>query len=284
MIDKIFNKTQILLYVFLFVLILSVSQVNAGIGLNTKLFAEVYSETINFQRDGNNTITSAHVLEGVKLSVPNISTLNVYLKQRYGSDANRDYWNNRGEFALGARLRFFKKIYFAFFYEFIQGRYIGQVNSENPNPYGSHFQDTRYGYIFWQGMDMEYKHRWKKSFPLSFWDEIYADGLFLKKDHNNIISYTNIRAGGRLARVSKTVVDVYAVSYFGIDKNKDFWNNKIDYGIGVRTKPWSDLDLSLYIEFLHGTFIDKNGRYENPYGKNYNDRRIGLSFWHGLGF
>jgi len=284
MIDKLNNKYNILLSVCLFMLILSVSRVDAGIGLKYKLFAEAYSETINFQRDGDNTITSAHVLEGVKLSVPNISTLDVYLKQRYGSDANRDYWNNRGEFALGARLRFFKKIYLAFFYEYIQGRYFGEDNNNNPNPYGSNFQDSRYGFIFWQGLDWEYKHRWKKNFPFSFWDEIYADGLFLKRDHNNFISFTNIRAGIRLTRIYKTVIDVYGVSYFGIDKNKDFWNNKIEYGPSIRIKPWSDLELNLYVEFLNGSYIDKNGRYENPYGKNYTDRRIGLTFWHGLGF
>ena len=127
---------------------LSVPRVNAGIGLKSKIFAEAYSETINFQRDGDNTIASAHVLEGLKLMVPNISTLDIYMKQRYGSDANRDYWNNRGEFALGARIRFFKKIYLAFFYEYIEGRYIGRENSDNPNPYGTHFQDTRSGFIF----------------------------------------------------------------------------------------------------------------------------------------
>jgi len=284
MIDKLNNKINIFLSALMLVLFILTTHVFADIGLSTKLFAEFYSETINFQRDGNNTITSVHVLEGIKLSFPKISAIDIYLKQRYGSDANRDYWNNRGEFALGARVRFFKKIYLAFFYEYIQGRYIGQVNSKNPNPYGSHFEDMRYGLIFWQGLDTEYKHRWKKSFPLSFWDEIYADALFLKKDHNNIISYTNIRAGGRLARVYKTVIDVYLVSYFGIDKNKDFWNNKIEYGFGFRMKPWSDLDLSLFIENLNGKFIEKNGRYENPYEINYTDRRIGLLFWHGLGF
>ncbi|MBN2411740.1 hypothetical protein JXQ31_08605 [candidate division KSB1 bacterium] len=284
MIKKLYNKSNTLTGLIFFILILLVPRVNAGIGINSKFFAEFYSETINFHRVDNNIITSAHALEGVKLSIPNISTLDVYMKQRYGSDANRDYWNNRGEFMLGARLRFFKKIYFAFFYEYIQGRYLGEASSENPNPYGSYFEDTRYGLIFWQGMDMENKHRWKKSFPLSFWNETYADALYLKKNDNNIISFTNIRAGVRLTRVYKTVLDVYAVSYFGIDKNKDFWNNKIEYGIGFRTKPWYELDLSLYIEFLNGSFIDKNGRYENPYDKNYTDRRIGLTFWHGLGF
>ncbi len=284
MMDKQYNKTNILLFLIFFFPILSVPRVYADIGLNSKLFAEVYSETINFQREGYNTITSSHALEGVKLSIPDISTLDVYMKQRYGSDANRDYWNNRGEFMFGARLRFFKRIYFAFFYEYVQGRYIGQGNSENPNPYGSYFQDTRYGMIFWQGMDLEYKKRWKKAFPISFWDEIYADALVLKRNDNNMISFTNVRAGGRLARIHKTVLDLYAVTYFGIDKNKDFWNNKIEYGIGVRTKPWSDLEFVLYIEFLNGSFIDKNGRYENPYEKNYTDKRIGLTFWHGLGF
>ncbi|HPG40825.1 MAG TPA: hypothetical protein PLP19_18635 [bacterium] len=260
------------------------SVVFADINVGKKLFAECYDETINFQREGDNTITSAQVLEGVRLTFPKITTMDIYLKQRYGSDANRDYWNNRTELMLGARARFFSKIYLALFYEYIRGFYVSRKNSAYPNPYGDRYEDVRWGLLFWHGFDNEEEHSWKEHIPLSLWDEIYADAIFYQRDRHNFISYTNIRAGSRLLRVYKTVFDPYFVSYYGIDKNGDFWNNKIDNGFGFRIKPWADLELSLFVEYLYGTFIMRQGDYENPYAKNYYDRRMGILFWYGLGF
>ena len=257
----------------------------AFIGVNPKLFAEAYDETINFHRDGDNTITSGHLIEGLKATSDGfVKSTELYLKQRYGSDANKDYWNNRGEMILGGRIRFFSKIYLAFFYEYIFGWYMGDTNQTNPNPYGDSFRDTRYGLIFWQGADKEYAKERNQHFPLSFWDEIYADAIHYQKDDNNVASFTNIRAGYRLLRIHKTVFDVYSAWYFAWDINKDYWNNKFELGPGLRIKPWDDLELSLFVEFLNGYYIDRNGRYPLPGGKEFNDRRYGVLFWHGLGF
>ncbi len=257
----------------------------ADVGIRQSWFAEVYDETINFQRDGNNTITGVHAIEGIKLQFPRVvRTMDVYLKQRYGSDANRDYWNNRGELMLGARIRFFQKIYVALFYEYIHGWYVGDSNSKNPNPYGQTFTDMRYGLIFWQGLNNEYNDAYSTRFPLTFWDEIYADAIVYKRNDNNFISYTNIKCGMRLLRLHKSVFDVYLATYYGFDSNKDFWNNKLELGLGMRVKPWTDLELSLFVEFLAGHYIERNGRYANPHDSPYQDRRFGVLFWHGLGF
>ena len=151
-------------YVIFIMALFPAIHVSAKIGIQHSWFAEVYDETINIDRDGDNTVTSAHFIEGIKFQFPNfIKTLEVYLKQRYGSDANRDYWNNRGEIMLGTRVRFFRKIYVALFYEYIRGWYMGEANSQNPNPYGESYEDMRYGLIFWQGMDMENKKKWKEN-------------------------------------------------------------------------------------------------------------------------
>ena len=269
--------------VFMLIL-LSMSYARADIGLKTSWFVEGYNETINLQYDGGNTVGSSHLIEGIKYQFPAfINTMDLYLKQRYGSDANRDYWNNRGEFMLGMRMRFFKKIYVALFYEYIRGWYVGDANSQNPNPYGNSYEDMRYGLIFWQGMDLEYKDKWTDYFPITFWDEIYADAIFYKRNENNFISYTNIMAGTRWVRIHKSVFDTYVALYYGFDTNKDFWNNKIDYGLGFRLKPWTDLELSLFLEFLNGQYLERNGRYPIPDDLNYKNRRYGVLFWFGLG-
>ena len=280
----IYRKSSRIVYFIILLIGLCSCHVWADIGISTKFFAEAYDETINFHREGNNMITMAQVLEGIRVHIPKISTIDLYLKQRYGSDANRDYWNNRGELMLGTRMRFFKKIYFALFYEYIQGKYFDVQNSDNPNPYGSNYEDMRYGLLFWQGFDAEYTDRWTTRLPLTFWDEIYADAIFYKKDSNNFISYLNIKAGARLIRLHKTVIDVYAVNYFSIDKHGDFWNNKFEFGVGLRIKPWTDLELGLFVESLKGAYMDRDGRYVNPYDESYDDVRFGVLFWHGIGF
>ena len=279
------STTDRYISIFIVLFFMVVSSSLADIGLSPKWFAEIYDETINFQRDGDNTISCAHAIEGIKLQFPAyVKTLDIYLKQRYGSDANRDYWNNRSEIMAGARIRFFSKIYVALFYEYIHGWDMGKANSKNPNPYDRNYEDMRYGFIFWQGMDVESKHAWKKNFPLSFWDEIYADAILYKSNDNNFISYTNLRTGARLARLYQSILDIYFALYYGIDSNKDFWNNKYEFGLGFRIKPWTELDLSLFIEFLNGYYIERNGRYPNPYKSFYQDKRFGILFWHGLGF
>ncbi len=254
-------------------------------GLNPKFFAEAYDETVNFEREGNNTITAGHLIQGVKFpELGLVKSAEFYFKQRYGSDANKDYWNNRGELITGTRIRFFSKIYVAVFYEYIRGWYMGDNNTNNPNPYGDTYEDMRYGFIFWQGLDNEYKKKWKTNIPLSFWDEIYADAVRYKRDDNNFASYTNIRAGERLVRVGKMAFDVYGAFYYAWDTNKDYWNNKFEYGLGFRLKPWSDLDLSLFYETLDGQYLKRKGRYPLHHGLNYSDHRFGILFWYGLGF
>ena len=255
----------------------------AQIGFRPKFFAEVYSETIKLRREGNNVTSMAQSMQGIKLNIPKFCRVKIYLKERIGGDANRDYWNNRGEVMLGVRFRFFQKIFFALYCEFINGKYFDVENNDNPNPYGSNFKDIRGGIIFWQGFDAEYRDRWTKTFPISFWDEIYSDITYYKKDTDNIIGYLNIKAGARIFRVHKTALDYYFVNYTMADKHGDFWNNKLDFGIGFRIKPWTDLELSLFAETIRGTYFDRDGRYENPHLSEYTDVRIGILFWHGIG-
>jgi hypothetical protein len=141
----------------------------------------------------------------------------------------------------------------------------------------------RYGLIFWQGVDLEHENKPKDNLPFTFWDEIYADAIIYKRNENNFISYTNIMLGTRMVRIHKSVLDLYVASYYAFDTKNDYWNNKFDYGLGFRLKPWTDLELSLFLEFLNGQYIERHGRYPNPNDLKYKDRRYGILFWFGLG-
>jgi hypothetical protein len=256
----------------------------AGSILQTKFFGEVYNETISLGREERNVITMTQALQGARARIAAITTVDLYFKQRFGGDANRDYWNNRGELMLGARARFFQKVYLGLFAEYIQGRYFDIESSDNPNPYGSNYDDVRYGLIFWQGWDREMSSPSPRRFPLSFWNEIYADFIHYHRDRANNILYLKAKAGLRMLRAHKTVLDLYGIQYLNYDTNGDFWNNKAELGPGVQVKPWTDFAFSLFVEYLRGSYYNRSGRYENPYPMKYNEVRAGLIFWWGREF
>jgi hypothetical protein len=255
----------------------------AQTGIKTNLFTEVYDETIRFKREGKNTITMAQALEGARLTIPRFSFVDIYAKQRFGGDANRDFWNNRGEFILGTRVRLLKKVSLTAFYEYVYGQYLdvgknGQSHAQNPA-----FEDRRYGLFIWQEWDAEIAHRWTPTIPMTFWDEIYADLVQYRSEENNIIGYLNARAGARIMRINKTVLDFYLVTYQLYDKNGFYWNNRNEIGLGLRIKPHTGLQLCLFFEILKGNNILRSGKYENPNDPIYEDVRFGLLFWRGWG-
>jgi hypothetical protein len=256
----------------------------AGSGFGPKLFAELYNETISLGREEQNLITMTQALQGARAHIPGFSTVDIYLKQRYGEDSNRDFWNNRGELILGARARFFEKIYLALYGEYIQGRYFDSDQSRYPNPYGSDYTDVRYGLIFWQGWDRAWYVPSTSTFPLSFWEEIYAEFTHYQRDHDNNILNAKAKAGLRMLRIRKTLVDLYAIQYFSYDTNGDFWNNRAESGLGMQIKPYSRYALVLFGEYLRGSYIKRDGRYRNPYETKYSEVRGGLVFWYGKEF
>jgi len=243
-------------------------------------FFEVYDETIYQRREGRNAITMAQMYEGLRLPIPGIGKWDVYIKGRYGSDANKDFWNNRAEAMLGTRLRFFEKIYLAVYGETVGGQYLNYDKERMPYPPSYH--DWRYGLIFWHGWD---PGGWKprKTVPLSPWSEVYADANYLDKDDKNIVYYIEGKLGVQLLRWHKIRLDAYAVTYAYYDKNADFWNNHAEVAPGIRITPWSDIDLNIRVEYLWGNYYDRTGRYENPYAQTFEDVRVGLFFWYGWG-
>jgi hypothetical protein len=245
-----------------------------------RIFAEAYDETIYQRREGRNTVTMAQLYEGIRKPISGIGLCDAYLKVRYGGDANKDFWNNRGEIMLGTRLRFFEKVYLALYGEYVRGEYIKY--EKEAMPYDPSYEDWRCGLIFWHGWDPGGAAP-RSILPLSLWSETYADANYFEKDNNNIVYYIESKAGVQLLRYNKTRLDLYGVVYANYDKNADFWNNHIDLAPGIRFTPWSGIDLNLRCEYLWGSYFDRSGRYENPYGVRYEDIRFGIFFWYGWG-
>lgn len=258
----------------------AVAEAAAQEEIGTRFFAEAYDETIYQRREGRNTVTMAQLYEGLRKPLPGIGIWDTYLKVRYGGDANKDFWNNRGEVMFGTRLRFFEKLYLALYGEYVRGEYLDY--DEEAMPYDPSYEDWRCGLVFWHGWD---PGGWapESRLPLTPWSEVYADAHYLDKDDRNIVYYIEGKLGLQLLRVHKTRLDLYGVLYAYYDRNADFWNNHADIAPGLRFTPWSDLDLNIRLEYLFGQYYNRRGRYENPYAASYEDLRLGLFFWYGWG-
>lgn len=258
----------------------AVAEAAAQEKIGTRFFAEAYDETIYQRREGRNTVTMAQLYEGLRKPLPGIGIWDSYLKVRYGGDANKDFWNNRGEVMFGTRLRFFEKLYLALYGEYVRGEYLDY--DEEAMPYDPSYEDWRCGLVFWHGWD---PGGWapESRLPLTPWSEVYADAHYLDKDDRNIVYYIEGKLGLQLLRVHKTRLDLYGVLYAYYDRNADFWNNHADIAPGLRFTPWSDLDLNIRLEYLFGQYYNRRGRYENPYATSYEDLRLGLFFWYGWG-
>lgn len=258
----------------------AVAEAAAQEKIGTRFFAEAYDETIYQRREGRNTVTMAQLYEGLRKPLPGIGIWDTYLKVRYGGDANKDFWNNRGEVMFGTRLRFFEKLYLALYGEYVRGEYLDY--DEEAMPYDPSYEDWRCGLVFWHGWD---PGGWapESRLPLTPWSEVYADAHYLDKDDRNIVYYIEGKLGLQLLRVHKTRLDLYGVLYAYYDRNADFWNNHADIAPGLRFTPWSDLDLNIRLEYLFGQYYNRRGRYENPYATSYEDLRLGLFFWYGWG-
>lgn len=245
-----------------------------------RLWGELYDESMFFLRDRNNLNSISHIRQGLKFRFTDALSLESYFLLRYGKDLHRDYWNNKFETGLGIRLRFSKKIFLAYYLEAIRGSYTN-VPEFYPQPDDKQYNDFRTGLIFWYGWDKYYSTDGLTSFPLSMWGEAYGDVTYYQYDHRNFIGYLHVKSGFHLFQFWKTVIDGYGVVYLLKDRNKDFWNNVAEFGPGVWFKPWPDLDLKFFAEWLWVRYFGIEGEDVNPYSQSYRDRRVGVLFWIG---
>jgi hypothetical protein len=271
--------------------ILSSEPDSSGIGLNPgesgsanitlKLWGEIYDESMTFESEKNNVFSNSHIRQGLKINhLPGINLFQTYVLLRYGRDLHRDFWNNKTEAGLGLRIRFFEKVFFAPYIETIRGFY-NQIPENRPQPEARQYTDLRGGFIFWYGWDKWYSPASLVTFPGHLIGEIYSELNYFRKDRDNIILYTHIKAGIRVMRIWQCAFVGYGAAYIMKDTNRDFWNNVTEIGPGFWIKPHPDLDLKFFVEWLRGYYYGIEGRDENPYPQIFGDRKIGILFWIG---
>ena len=248
--------------------------------MHIKLWGELYNESVSFYKLNNNFISFSHIRQGLKMYRESKICFETYFLFRYGKDLDKDFWNNKIETGLGFRLRWFQKIFLAVYLEWIKGHYIDML--EEYALYASeNYHDFRTGLIFWYGWDRKIIEYPPENFPLNYWGELYSDVSYYRSQRNNVIGYFSAKIGLRPLKLWHTTLDCYGTAYLSKDVNKDFWNNKIEYGPGFWIRPYYDLSLKLYIEWLWGNYFGIEGLDPNPYDQNYWDRRMGIIFWIG---
>jgi len=249
--------------------------------MTLSLWGEFYDESMIFQMEQNNLFSNSHIRQGLKISqLPAVNMLQTYVLLRYGRDLHRDFWNNKTEIGLGFRARFFQKVFLAPYVETIWG-YYNRIPEDHPQPETKRYSDLRGGFIFWYGWDKWYSPASLVTFPNHFIGEIYSELNYFRKDRDNIIFYTHMKAGFRLIRIWKCALVGYTALYALKDKNKDFWNNIAEMGPGFWIIPHPDFDLKFFVEWLQGYYYGIEGRDENPNAQKFNDRRIGILLWIG---
>jgi hypothetical protein len=116
---------------------------------------------------------------------------------------------------------------------------------------------------------------------IQFWGELYNESTVIQKIDDNMISFSHIRQGIRAHCLSRLVVETYVLFRYGKDLHRDFWNNRYEVGLGLRTRMPLKIFLALYVEWIRGCYIKVPEDYPQPDKKMYSDFRSGVIFWHG---
>lgn len=102
---------------------------------------------------------------------------------------------------------------------------------------------------------------------------LYADAIYFSRYDNNIISTINFRHHNYLMQNKKVgLVDRYLLGRASFDTNQDFFNNFIEYGIGVSFKPANLSWLTFSVEQRFGNYLTFNSKGDNPYNNHYQNR------------
>lgn len=164
--------------------------------------------------------------------------------------------------------------------------------------------EYRAGFMFWYGRGQETPEGGRRlDFPLRFWCDLYADGTFSSLSRHvltrgsgdayrdsvarftNFILYLNPDVGVILLNGEGGSMVAYGTAYAWLDTHGDWWNNRAMAGPGLRHKPFKEIDLTFAAEYLWGAYYGRERAEDpNPYKQSFQDMRLMVSFWYGLGF
>ncbi|MFP4379054.1 MAG: hypothetical protein ACLFUS_01015 [Candidatus Sumerlaeia bacterium] len=247
--------------------------------LAKKLWAELYFQTEYSSHDDDNIIFDAWAKQGYRLYENEGRFWDVYIKERYLIDDNRDYWNNRVEAALGTRLKPFRKYGLILFLEGIWGAYTERQGAD-PNEDTTAYTDLQAGYAFWQWLG---RYLWQAEgaeffAPFTGWREVYSDGIYYNRDNHNYIVTFDYKEGLMLGNFPWFNMDAFAAFQAGIDTQGDYWNNYLEIGPGIRFQPIKSLDMKISFEYFFGHYYTGHIHEDNE-DAFYRDFAITLSFW-----
>ncbi len=117
--------------------------------------------------------------------------------------------------------------------------------------------------------------------PAFFWGEFYNESASMQTGRDNFIALSHIRQGVQKQISSSLFLDGYLLLRYGKDRRRDFWNNRFEWGPGLRLRFADKLLLAGYMEFIRGSYLNDPGEDAETPGKRYDDFRTGLIFWYG---
>ena len=74
--------------------------------------------------------------------------------------------------------------------------------------------------------------------------------------YKNVIGYLQGRAGIRVFEMAYSAADLYVRSMFVKDSEREFYNNQLDAGIGLRILPVYNWDLYIMTEYYRGMYVE----------------------------
>lgn len=95
--------------------------------------------------------------------------------------------------------------------------------------------------------------------------------------YSNLIAFSAGKAGGRIVEWKKSALDIYARLNVTRDSKKEFYNNVVEWGGGVRIIPHHTFGLSFLAEFHRGTYWKVDNE-PIPYPSYYNSYRLFIIF------
>lgn len=110
--------------------------------------------------------------------------------------------------------------------------------------------------------------------------DVYSSAGYYSR-YSNFIGFGTGKAGGRIVEWKKSALDIYARLDVTRDTKKQFYNNVVEWGGGVRIIPHHTFGLSLLAEFHRGTYW-KVGNEPIPYPSYYNSYRLFIIFGRSL--
>jgi tetratricopeptide (TPR) repeat protein len=103
--------------------------------------------------------------------------------------------------------------------------------------------------------------------------DIYSSVGYYSR-YKNVIGYLQGRAGMRVFEMSYTAADLYIRSMYVKDSEREFYNNLIDIGAGLRILPFYKWDLYVMAEYYRGLYIDGlPSHYDTSLGQKVNNEK-----------